>query len=130
MECSTCTLLESEIKRAWKDPDLKKKREFELEDHWAFQEEFRNHYANTVTKAVENSDYDMVIHVDGGTAGSEYSPYYFQDITGEPVPHSCLKVKNVFVQVHGFGVIVFQCYPVIEEMSTNHIIEVRTQKII
>lgn len=125
LECPICTLLEEDIKRAWKDHELKKKLEAELEDHWSFQEEFREHYARTITKGVENAEKgDLVIHIDGGTAGSEYSPYYFQDITDEPVPHSCMKVKNTFVQIHGWGVIVFQTYSAIEDMSSNHVIEV------
>lgn len=125
MECAVCTLLDEQIKRAWKTPDVKKALEAEREDHWAFQEEFRNHYTGTIVKGVENAHLgDIVLHVDSGVAASQYSPYYFADIPGEPVPHSALKVKNTFVQIHGWGVIVFQSYPALEEMSTNLIIEV------
>jgi hypothetical protein len=92
MECVECVLLEQLIKDAHRDPDLKKSREKDLEDHWDFQEEFRDHYSRTIVKAIMNDEFDLVVHVDGGTAGSEYSPYYYQDIIGEPSPHTTCKV--------------------------------------
>lgn len=124
MECQTCTLLEDSINESAKKPDQKKKFEADLEYHWADQELYRDHYSDTIVKAEQNSDWDLVIHVDGGKAGSEYLPYFFQDITGEPAGHSTVKVKNTFVQIHNWGSVVFQSYPVLEEMSSNHVIEV------
>ena len=92
MECTTCTELETAIQKE-KDHDLKKALEKDLEDHWRNQEQYRDHYAATVTKAIANADCDMCMHVDGGCAGSEYAPYYVKDIArGEPFPHKCLKV--------------------------------------
>lgn len=126
MECQICSLLEEDIRRAMNDPELKKSLEAQLEAHWMYQEEFRAHYASTVSKAITN-DYlgDLAIHIDAGTLGSEYSPYYYVDMGGEPEPHKCCKVKNVFVQIHGWGLLVFQLYPHFEEMSANHVVEVK-----
>jgi hypothetical protein len=124
MECSTCTLLEDEIKKANKNPEEKKRKEKELEDHWAYQEEFRNDSSKTISKSIQNDEFDVTFHCDSGTAGSEYLPFYYQDITGEPVPHSGMKVKNTFVQIHGWGFYVFQSYPHLESQDSNLTIEV------
>jgi hypothetical protein len=124
MECSTCTLLEEEINKANNKPEEKKRKEKELEDHWAYQEEFRNDSSKTISKGIQNEEFDVTIHIDAGTAGSEYLPFYYQDITGEPVPHSAMKVKNTFVQVHGWGFFVFQSYPHLESQDSNLTIEV------
>jgi hypothetical protein len=127
MECTTCTELDTAIRKCpkKKDPMRRKELEKELEAHWADQEVFRNHYAMTVAKAIENKDRDLVMHIDGGEAGTSFQPFFFQDVSaGEALPHFCMKVKNTFVQIHGWGSLVFQSYPVLEEMSTNLIIEV------
>jgi hypothetical protein len=127
MECTECTLLDMAIRKAPKAkfPEKRKELEMELEAHWADQELYRNHYSLTIVKAVENCDWDLAIHVDGGSSGSEYSPFFFQDIaSGEQAPHFGLKVKNTFVQLHGWGNLVYQSYPLLEEQGTNLTIEV------
>jgi hypothetical protein len=100
MECPDCVLLEEKIKRNSKNPDLRDKYEQELNAHWEYQEQFRDKYCNTIVKALENKEYDVSIHIDGGAAdGMNYSPYYFQEITGEPTQHSCVKTHNTFAKV-------------------------------
>lgn len=127
MECTTCTLLDTALRKTPKSkfPEKRKQLEYQLEMHWADQELYRNHYTMTVIKAVENNDWDLCIHVDGGSAGAEYSPYFFQEIAkGEKPQHFNMKVKNTFVQIHGWGNLVFQSYSQIESQSTNLTIEV------
>lgn len=130
MECTECTELDTLLRKATKSkaPQLRKDLEMKLEQHWADQELHRNHQSLEVVKGIENSDFDMVCHIDGGSAGSEFLPFFFQDVaSGEPFPHKCLRVKNTFVQIHGWGNLVFQTYPVIEPQSTNLTIEVTQQ---
>lgn len=125
MECMDCILLEESIARCHKLPVQRRQHQAELEAHWQFQESLRDHYCSTIIKAVENKEFDLSMHVDGGAAdGMTYSPFYFQDITGEPPQHTCLKTHNTFVKLHGWGRIIYQSYPQLEEHSSNMIAEV------
>ena len=54
-----------------------------------------------------------------------YSPYFIENIAcGEPLNYECLKTKNTFSKIHGFGRIVFQSYPQIECQGANLTIEI------
>ena len=93
MECTICTEIETAIQKSNHDHEKKLELEKKLEEHWRDQEEFRNHYSDTITKSIANQEWDLCLHVDGGSAGSEYSPYYVKDVSkGEPFRHKCMKV--------------------------------------
>jgi hypothetical protein len=54
-----------------------------------------------------------------------YSPYFIENLaSGEPLNYACLKTKNTFAKIHGFGRIVFQSYPQIESQGANLTIEI------
>lgn len=100
MECTTCTELETAIRKSVKDKDKRIELEKELEEHWRDQEQYRNHYTATIHKAIQNKEWDLCMHIDGGCAGSEYAPYYMEDVArGEPFRHKCLKVGTICVNV-------------------------------
>lgn len=122
MECPDCVLLEEKFLR---NPSERERYEKELNLHWEYQESFRDKYCQTIVKAVENSDFDLSMHIDGAAPdGMNYSPFYFKDITGEPAQHCCLRTHNTFVKIHGWGRIVFQSYPQLESQSSNMVIEI------
>ena len=68
---------------------------------------------------------DVCIHVDGaGSIGMKYSPFYCSTIPGEPASFTALETKDTFCQIHGWGTMVFQSYPVLEKQGSNLIIEI------
>jgi len=128
MECETCTLLEAKIQKAKKGSTARSQLEADLENHWEFQESFRDAYAQTIVKAIENADTDMSMALDGsGVDSHSYLPYYPQDFTsGEPKRHECCRTKTNFSIIHGFGRIIFRSVPMLEGQGTNLVLEVCT----
>jgi hypothetical protein len=63
--------------------------------------------------------------VDGaGSLGMKYSPFFCSTIAGEPASFTALETKNMFCQIHGWGTMIFQSYPVLEKQGSNLVIEV------
>jgi len=130
VECSTCTLLDARIRKSKKGTTAREQLLADQEEHWRFQERFRDNYATTIVKAIENDDSRLSISLDGsGTDPHSSNPYYQEDFSsGEPKRQDLVRLKSMFSIMHGFGRIVFLTYPMLEKQGTNLVLEVHSFK--
>ncbi len=108
-----------------KDKNKKSVLQQQLDDHYADAKAARREYCTTQQKALSNIN-DLSIAVDAsGQDTMIYSPYFKENLaSGEPLNYDCLKTKNTFAKIHGFGRIVFQSYPQLESQGANLTIEI------
>ncbi len=108
-----------------KDDIKKASLKQQLDDHYLDVRAARHEYFLTKQKAIANKN-DMSLAVDAsGQDSMIYSPYFKENLaSGEPLNYECLKTKNTFAKIHGFGRIVFQSYPQIESQGANLTVEI------
>lgn len=136
LECPDCTHLRNGITKATCastktfeksaaeiDRLIEAKRNLveKLDQHYTAVNGNHEHYAKTIHKAIVDKDFDISINVDAaGTIVMNHGVYYMENLAGgEPLLYKCLKTKNTFVYVHGFGTFVYQSYPEYEKQGAN-----------
>ena len=108
-----------------KDPSKKSVLKRQLDDHYADMKAAQHEYFLTKQKAIANiNDLSMAVDASGQDTMT-YSPYFKENLaSGEPLNYECLKTKNTFAKMHGFGRVVFQTYPQIESQGANLTVEI------
>ena len=108
-----------------KDPSKKSVLKRQLDDHYADMKAAQHEYFLTKQKAIANiNDLSMAVDASGQDTMT-YSPYFKENLaSGEPLNYECLKTKNTFAKMQGFGRVVFQTYPQIESQGANLTVEI------